>query len=170
MKCLSHQISNIDPYQPDPREHPVYREITMRSPTTRPLPNRSSLPKTSNKLRRMSAALLVVAFLSGCAAVQEVESPTTRQARSALQHAPLGKLDKQGAYARYGQADRVIRLPDGHTGWVYEANDKRFAERTYTLDFAPDGLLHEVVYSSYSGERVSARQVQGQGPSSSAQR
>jgi hypothetical protein len=109
----------------------------------------------------MSAALLVVAFLSGCAAVQEVESPTTRQARSALQYAPLGKLDKQGAYARYGQADRVIRLPNGHTGWVYEANDKRFAERTYTLDFAPDGVLYDIVYSSYSAERVSARKMQG---------
>jgi hypothetical protein len=109
----------------------------------------------------MSAASLVVAFLSGCAAVQEVESPTTRQARSALQYAPLGKLDKQGAYARYGQADRVIRLPNGHTGWVYEANDKRFAERTYTLDFAPDGVLYDIVYSSYSAERVSARKMQG---------
>ena len=69
-------------------------------------------------------------------------------------------LDKQGAYARYGQVNRVVRLPDGHTGWVYEVNDKRFAERKYTLDFAPDGLLHDVVYTSYSAERVSARQVQ----------
>jgi hypothetical protein len=109
----------------------------------------------------MSAALLAVTFLSGCAAVHEIESPTTRQARIALQYSPLGKLDKQGAYARYGQANRVIRLPDGHTGWVYEANDKRFAERTYTLDFAPDGLLSDIVYSSYSGEQISARQVQG---------
>jgi hypothetical protein len=114
----------------------------------------------------MSAALPLVAFLFGCAAVHEVESPTTRQARFGLQYAPLGKLDKQGAYARYGQANRVIRLPDGHTGWVYEVNDKRFAERTYTLDFAPHGLLYDVVYSSYSGERISARQIQE--PSSSA--
>ena len=103
----------------------------------------------------------LVAFLSGCAAVHQVESPTTRQARSALQYAPLNTLDKQGAYARYGHADRVIRLPDGHTGWVYEVNDNRFAERRYTLDFAPDGLLYDVVYSSYSAERVSARQMQG---------
>ena len=36
-----------------------------------------------------------------------------------------------------------------------------FAERNYTLDFAPDGLLYDVVYSSYSAERVSARQMQG---------
>jgi hypothetical protein len=105
--------------------------------------------------------LLSVAFLSGCAAVHEVDSPATRQASFALQYAPLGKLDMQGAYARYGQADRVIRLPDGHTGWMYEVNDKRFAERKYTLDFAPDGLLYDVVYSSYSAERVSARQMQG---------
>jgi hypothetical protein len=109
----------------------------------------------------MSAALLAVAFLSGCAAVEEVESPATRQARIALQYSPLGKLDKQGAYARYGQANRVIRLPDGHTGWVFEVNDKRFAERTYTLDFAPDGLLYDVVYRSYSAERISARDMQG---------
>ena len=109
----------------------------------------------------MGAALLFVAYVSGCAAVHQVESPTTQQARFALQHAPLGKLDKQGAYARYGGADRVIRLPGGHTGWGYEVNDKRFAERTYTLDFAPNGLLYDVVYSAYSAERVSARQIQG---------
>jgi len=113
-----------------------------------------------NKLWRMSAALLFVALLSGCAAVHQVESPTTRHGRFALRDAPLGKLDKPGAYARYGQANRVIRLPDGHTGWVYEANDKRFTERRYTLDFAPDGLLYDIVYSGYSAEPVSARQMQ----------
>ena len=109
----------------------------------------------------MGAALLFVAFLSGCTGVHQVESPTTRQARFALQYAPLGKIDKQEAYARYGHASYVVRLPDGHTGWVYEVNDKRFAERKYTLDFAPDGLLYDVVYSGYSAQRVSARQMQG---------
>ena len=50
---------------------------------------------------------------------------------------------------------------------MYEVNDKRFAERKYTLDFAPDGLLYDVVYSSYSAERVSARQMQGLSSSAS---
>jgi hypothetical protein len=101
-------------------------------------------------------------LLSGCAAVHEAESRATQKARLDLQHAPLGKLNQQGAHARYGPASRVIRLPNGHIGWVYTANDKRFAERTYTLEFAHDGLLHDIFYTSYSAQKVRARDVQGQ--------
>ena len=67
----------------------------------------------------MSEALLLVSFLSGYAFVHQVESTTTQQASFTLQYGSLGKPDEQGAYARYGQANRVIRLPDAHMGWVY---------------------------------------------------
>ena len=95
----------------------------------------------------------------------DAESRSTQRARIDLQQAPVGKLNKQGAYARYGRASRVIQLPNGHTGWVYQVNDMRFAERTYTLDFAPDGVLHDIFYTSYSGETVRAREIQGMDPS-----
>ena len=110
---------------------------------------------------RVSIALMLLLLLSGCTAVREAESRATQKARLDLQRAPLGKLDQQGAYARYGPASRVIRLPNGHIGWVYTANDKRFAERTYTLEFAEDGLLYDIFYTSYSAQTVSAREVQG---------
>ncbi len=114
---------------------------------------------------RIAATLLLFVLCSGCAAVREAESRGMQRARLALQQASVGKLDKQGAYARYGRASRVIQLPSGHTGWVYQVNDTRFAERTYTLDFAPDGVLHDVFYTNPSGERISAREVQGLEPS-----
>jgi hypothetical protein len=110
---------------------------------------------------RISVILIFLLFLFGCAAVRDAESLATQKARLDLQHVPLGKLNQQGAYARYGPASRVIRLPNGHIGWVYTANDKRFAERTYTLEFADDGLLYDIFYTSYSAQKVSARDVQG---------
>jgi hypothetical protein len=109
---------------------------------------------------RLSITLILLLLLTGCAAVREAETHATQQARLDLQRAPLGRLNQQGAYARYGQASRVIRLPNDHIGWVYTVNDQRFAERTYTLEFTDDGLLHDIFYTSYSAQKVSARDVQ----------
>ena len=110
---------------------------------------------------RVSLTLILLILLSGCTAVREAESRATQKARFDLQQAPLGQLNKQEAFARYGPPSRVVRLPNGHSGWVYDANDKRFAKRTYTLEFAGDGLLYDIFYTSYSARVVSAREVQG---------
>ncbi len=110
---------------------------------------------------RLSATLMLLLLLSGCAELPEIESHATQQARLDLQTAPLDDLNQQEAYARYGPVSRVIRLPNGHIGWVYTANDKRLAERTFTLEFTDDGSLYDIVYTSFAGQTISARDVQG---------
>jgi hypothetical protein len=107
---------------------------------------------------------MVFLLLTGCAGVPEIESRATQQARLYLQSVPLDKISQQQAYARYGAVNRVIRRPNGHIGWVYNVNDTRFAERTYTLEFGDDGLMYDIVYTSYAGQTISARDVQGRSP------
>lgn len=109
---------------------------------------------------RLGAALLVATLIASCTTIREAESRTTAKAQLTLQKAPLGELTKQQAFSRYGAADRVVRLPNGHTGWVYEVNDWRQAERTFTLEFSEQGVLHDIVYRGYGPDTQSARQLQ----------
>jgi hypothetical protein len=97
---------------------------------------------------------------------------------------PLGVITKQAAFVHHGKADRVIKLPDGREGWVYEVRPPGQARtytypsgeqrtviergrsdsdvRTYTLVFDDKGVVVDVFSNepgSHSGHSVSALQL-----------
>lgn len=100
-----------------------------------------------------------------------------------LKSYPLGVITQEAAFAHHGQAHKVVALPNGLDGWVYElspenketymspSGEKRDVQSlehtnvhsTYTLVFDSRGVVIDVLYRSPDrGEVQSALLVQRQ--------
>lgn len=84
-----------------------------------------------------------------------------------LRDYPLGTITKSAAFSHHGKAIRVLALPNGEEGWVYEVRGKQTqtyqhptAEKhtvyesapgnnvhTYTLVFDDKGVVVDVLYN-----------------------
>ncbi len=82
---------------------------------------------------------------------------------------PLGVITKQAAFSHHGKAIRILILPNGKEGWVYEVGikeartyehptkekqkhtvyetDPGSGVRTYTLEFDSKGVVIDVLYN-----------------------
>lgn len=69
-----------------------------------------------------------------------------------LKEYPLGVITKEAAFAHHGQAHKVVTLPNGLEGWVYELSPRD--QETYTQPSgkkqAVDALEHTNVHASYT--------------------
>lgn len=111
-----------------------------------------------SKWTMMVAALLIT--LTGYAAEPGKGGylpmpPTfTLNARSdqVLKDYPLGVITKEAAFAHHGQAHKVVTLPNGLEGWVYELSPRD--TETYTMPSgekqAVESLEHTNVHASYT--------------------
>lgn len=78
----------------------------------------------------------------------------TLDARSdqVLKDYPLGEITKEAAFAHHGQAHKVVTLPNGLDGWVYEFSPRD--KDTYTMPSGEkktvESLEHTNIHASYT--------------------
>ena len=117
----------------------------------------------------MLMAVTTVVATTALAATLAMPPGFTGQAdpETVLRDYPLGTITKSAALSHHGKALRVLTLPNGKEGWLYEVGGKQArtyqhpsgekhtvyesepsnSTRTYTLVFDDKGVVADVLYN-----------------------
>ncbi|MCW8956376.1 MAG: hypothetical protein OQL09_05795 [Gammaproteobacteria bacterium] len=137
-----------------------------------------------SKMIHMSAMVMLVLFSSAEGFTDDQMMPMRFTPESnpeaVLMSYPLGSMNKLAVLSHHGKADRVVQLPNGREGWIYDlsihfipkmyitpkgekmlvnAQEKTGQIQIYTLVFGKDERVIDVIYQNKS-TGYSALQIQ----------